>query len=139
MIAYVDASVLLRVVLRQTNALQEWTQIDRGVSSALVTAESLRTLDRLRLRAQLSDSELALRRQAALAVIASLELVEIDTTVLDRAAQPMPTELGTLDAIHLASALLWRESTGEVLMMATHDRALALGAQAHGIRVIGIS
>jgi predicted nucleic acid-binding protein len=139
MIAYVDASVLLRVVLRQPNALPEWTQIDRGVSSALVTTESLRTLDRLRLRAQLSDSELAPRRQAVLAVIASLELVEIDGTVLDRATQPMPTELGTLDAIHLASALLFRESTGEELMMATHDRALALGAQAHGIRVIGIS
>jgi predicted nucleic acid-binding protein len=139
MIAYVDASVLLRVVLRQPNALPGWTQIDRGVSSALVTTESLRTLDRLRLRAQLSDSELAPRRQAVLAVIASLELVEIDATVLNRAAQPMPTELGTLDAIHLASALLWRESTGQELMMATHDRALALGAQAHGIRVIGIS
>ena len=139
MIAYVDASVLLRVVLRQPNALPEWTQIDRGLSSALVTTESLRTLDRLRLRAQLSDSELAPRRQAVLAVIASLELVEIDGTVLNRAAQPMPTELGTLEAIHLASALLFRESTGEELMMATHDRALALGAQAHGIRVIGIS
>ena len=96
-------------------------------------------MDRLRLRAQLSDSELALRRQAVLAVIASLELVEVDATALDRAAQPMPTELGTLDAIHLASALLWRDSTGEELMMATHDRALALGAQAHGIHVIGIS
>jgi uncharacterized protein len=139
MTAYVDASVLLRIVLRQPNALAEWTQIDRGVSSALVTTESLRTLDRLRLRAQLSDSELAPRRQAVLAVIASLELVEIDVVVLDRAAQPMPTELGTLDAIHLASALLWRESTGEELMMATHDRALALGAQAYGIRVIGMS
>jgi predicted nucleic acid-binding protein len=137
MIAYVDASVVLRVVLRQPNALREWTQIDRGVSSALVTTESLRTLDRLRLRAQLSDSKLAPRRQAVLALIASLELVEIDGTVLDRAAQPMPTELGTLEAIHLASALLFRESTGEELMMATHDRALALGAQAHGIRVIG--
>ena len=139
MIAYVDASVLLRVVLGQPNALPEWTQIDRGLSSALVTTESLRTLDRLRLRAQLSDSKLAPRRQAVLALIASLELVEIDGTVLDRAAQPMPTELGTLEAIHLASALLFRESTGEELMMATHDRALALGAQAHGIRVIGIS
>ena len=129
----------LRVVLGQRNALQEWAQIDRGVSSALVTTESLRTLDRLRLRAQIPDSELALRREAVLAVTASLELVEIDATVLDRAAQPMPTELVTLDAIHLASARLWRESTGEELMMATHDRALALGAQAHGVRVIGIS
>lgn len=137
MIAYVDASVLLRVVLRQPNALPQWAQIDRGVSSALVATESLRTLDRLRLRAQLSDAEVALRRRAVLEVIASLEIIEIDTLVLDRAAQPMPTELGTLDAIHLASALLWRETTGEDLTMATHDRALALGAEAHGMRVLG--
>ena len=139
MIAYVDASVLLRVVLRQPNALREWARIERGVSSALVQTESLRTLDRLRLRAQLADAEVALRREAVLAVIASLELIEIDATVLDRAAQPMPTELGTLDAIHLASALLWREATGGELTMATHDRALALGARAHGLRVVGTS
>jgi predicted nucleic acid-binding protein len=139
MTVYVDASVLLRVVLRQPNALREWAQIDRGVSSALVMTESLRTLDRLRLRAHISDAELALRRQSVLAVVASLEIVEIDETVLNRAAQPMPTELGTLDAIHLSSALLWRESTGKDLTMATHDRALALGAQAHGMRVLGIT
>jgi predicted nucleic acid-binding protein len=53
MIAYVDASVLLRVVLRQPNALPEWTQIEQGVSSALVATESLRTLDRLQLRARI--------------------------------------------------------------------------------------
>ena len=139
MIAYVDASVLLRVVMRQPNSLREWGQIERGVSSALIVTESLRTLDRLRLRAQLSDAEIAMRRGAVLAVIASLELIEIDETVLDRAAQPMPTELGTLDAIHLASALLWREASGRDLAMATHDRALALGAQAHGLRILGAS
>jgi hypothetical protein len=49
----------------------------------------------------------------------------------------MPTELGTLDAIHLATALLWKEMTKGDLVMATHDRALALGAQAHGLRVVG--
>jgi predicted nucleic acid-binding protein len=139
MIAYVDASVLLRVVMRQPNSLREWGQIERGVSSALIVTESLRTLDRLRLRAQLSDAEIAIRRGAVLAVIASLELIEIDETVLDRGAQPMPTELGTLDAIHLASALLWREASGLDLAMATHDRTLALGAQAHGLRILGAS
>lgn len=103
----------------------------------MVATESLRTLDRLRLRARMSDADVALRRRAILNVIAALELVEVDAIVLDRAAQPMPTELGTPDAIHLASALLWREAAGEELVMATHDRALALGAQAHGLRVVG--
>src|SRR5205807_682512 len=103
MIAYVDASVLLRVALRQPDALPEWRQIEQGVSSALVMTESLRTLDRLRLRATLPDAEIASRRAKILELIGSLELVEIDAVVLDRAAQPMPTELGTLDAIHLGA------------------------------------
>ena len=139
MIAYVDASVLLRVALRQPDALPEWRQIQQGVSSALVRTESLRTLDRLRLRANLADAEVASRRATILQLIASLELVEIDTAVLDRAAQPMPTELGTLDAIHLATALLWKEMTREELVMATHDGGLALGAQAHGLPVVGVT
>ena len=138
MISYVDASVLLRVALRQSNALSEWPQIERGVSSALIVIESLRTLDRLRLRAKLSDKEVAVRRSNILALIGSLEIVEIDDAVLNRASQPMPTELGTLDAIHLATALLWRESIRAELVMATHDQALAVGAQAHGLKVVGV-
>jgi uncharacterized protein len=136
-IAYVDASVLLRVALRQPDMLPEWRQIDQGISSALVTVESLRTLDRLRLRANLSDMEVATRRAIILRLIASLEIVNIDSGVLDRAAQPMPTELGTLDAIHLATALLWKDTTGIELVMATHDQALAIGARAHGLAVVG--
>jgi len=50
----------------------------------------------------------------------------------------MPTELGTFDAIHLATALLWREMRRVDLVMATHDEALALGAQAHGLPVVGV-
>jgi predicted nucleic acid-binding protein len=138
-IAYVDASVLLRVALRQPDALPAWRQINQGVSSALTLTECLRTLDRLRLRTNLSDIEVARRRATILSLIASLDIVEIDATVLDRAAQPMPTVLGTLDAIHLATALLWRESTRKDLVMATHDAALALGAQAHGLAVAGVS
>ena len=137
MTAYIDASVLLRLALGQPDALPEWPQIQQGVSSALVMTESLRTLDRLRLRANLADSEVASRRATILNLIASLELVEVDAMVLERAAQPMPTELGTLDAIHLATALLWKEMTRVNLVMATHDGALALGAQAHGLPVVG--
>lgn len=83
------------------------------MSSALVTTESLRALDRLRLRANLTDFEVANRRTTILQLIAPLELVEIDAVVLERAAQPLPTEIGTLDAIHLATALLWRDMTRE--------------------------
>lgn len=138
MIAYVDASVLLRIALGQRDALREWHDVHQGVSSALITVESLRTLDRLRIRANLADSEIASRRATVLKLIASLEIVEITSSVLERAAQPMPAERGTLDAIHLATALLWKESEDAELVMATHDRALAIAAQAHGLMAIGI-
>lgn len=138
MIAYVDASVLLRLALGQPDALTEWPQIRRGVASALVITESLRTLDRLRLRAKLDDADLARRRGAILALADSIELVEVDGIVLNRAAQPMPTELGTLDAIHLATALLWKDMSHVPLVMATHDAALATAAKAHGLATVGV-
>src|SRR5262245_53598144 len=127
------------MALGQANALSEWGSIRQGVVSALVRTESLKTLDRLRVRASLPDAEVARRRETVLAVIAALEVVDVDSVVLDRAAQPMPTELGTLDAIHLATALLWQEVEGTALVMATHDRALALGARAHGLTVVGVT
>jgi len=39
MIVYVDASVLLRLVLGQPPVLREWRSIDTAVASALVEVE----------------------------------------------------------------------------------------------------
>jgi predicted nucleic acid-binding protein len=101
--------------------------------------ESLRTLDPLRLRAKLSDADVPTRRAAIVSLIASLELVELDAAVFDRALQPMPTELGTLDAIHLATALLWKEMMAADITIATDDAALGLSAKAHGLTVVGLA
>ena len=139
MTAYVDSSVLLRVVLGQAGALKEWKTIRRGVASALVQVECLRTLDRLRLRAGITDPEIARRRETIFRLLEAIDIVEADRAVLTRAAQPLPTELGTLDAIHLASALLWRDTSGDDLVMATHDVALGLAARSFGFPVIGIA
>jgi predicted nucleic acid-binding protein len=129
---------VLRLAHGQPNALAGWSKIQRGASSALVMIESLRTVDRLRLRARLSDAEVAIRRAAILSLVGSLELVESDAAIMDRASQPVPTELGTLDAIHLATALLWTEMTRTQITMATHDAALGLRAKAHGLAVVGL-
>ena len=137
MIAYVDSSVLLRKVLRQPGALREWAAIRTGVASALAETECLRSLDRLRLRTGLADTDLARRREAVFRLLESIEVVEVTAPVLARASQPLPTELGTLDAIHLATALLWREHNGGDIVMATHDVALATAARACGLTVVG--
>ncbi len=138
MIAYLDSSVLLRVVLRQRNALKEWRAIEQGIASALVEVECLRTLDRLRMAEGLQDDDIAVRREAVFRLLEAMEVIEPTRPVLARAAQPLPTALGTLDAIHLATALLWQERTGTDLTVATHDIALGTAARASGLRVVGL-
>lgn len=137
MIAYLDSSVLLRIILGQKDKLAEWKSIRRGVASALVEVECLRTLDRLRLSRGLPDKELAAWREAVFRIVREIEIVEPTRVVLSRASQPFPTPLGTLDAIHLATALLWREREPADLVMTTHDATLAVAARACGFLVVG--
>lgn len=137
MIAYLDSSVLLRIVLGQPDALKEWRKVRTGVASALVEVECLRTLDRLRLIRRIADEAIALRRETIYRLLEAIEVVELTAAVLSRAAQPFPTSLGTLDAIHLATAILWTERSGESLVMATHDATLTTAARACGLEVVG--
>ncbi len=137
MIAYLDSSVILRLVLNEPTLLGEWPDVHHGVTSALAEVEVLRTLDRLRfLTPTIDPPALAGRREAAFRILEGLETIDITRVVLARAAQPLPTPLGTLDAIHLVSAMGWREQF-EGLIFATHDVALSAAARASGFEVIG--
>ncbi len=136
MIAYVDASVLLRLVLGEPGRLAKWREVETAVSSALAEVEVVRTLDRLRVRAELTPEETADRRGTAYRLLEAVSLADVSTPILRRAADPFPTPLSTLDAIHLATALAWRDARREVVM-ATHDAQLALAARACGFEVIG--
>ena len=138
MIAYIESSVVLRLVLGQPDTLAEWRALDGGVASALVEVECLRTLDRLRLAEGLRETELARRRETVYRMLETLEVVEATRPILTRAAQPLPVVLGTLDAIHLATAIAWREVSETDLTFATHDARLATAARALGLHTIGV-
>jgi predicted nucleic acid-binding protein len=131
-IAYLDSSVLLWIVLREAGQLSEWRDIATGVVSALAEVECLRTLDRVHLEGGLSDRDLVRRRATVFHLLEAVDLVDISRAVLARATQPFPTPVRTLDATHLATALAWRETHEPGLVMATHDRALAEAAHACG-------
>ena len=137
MIAYLDSSVLLRVILGQKGRLREWPSIQEGVASALAEVECLRSLDRLRHRGDLADADVATRREAVYRLLDEMTVVDPTRAVLGRAGEPLASPLGSLDAIHLATALVWRESTGTDLIFATHDEALATAARSMGFQVLG--
>ena len=138
MIAYIDSSIVLRLILGQPESLAEWRALDGGVASALVEVECLRTRDRLRLAAGLRETELARRREAVYRILETLEVVPPTGPILTRAAQPLPVALGTLDALHLATALAWREAAEQDLVFATHDTRLGTAARALGLHTIGV-
>lgn len=134
--AYLDSSVLLRVVLGEPNRLPEWSRISSAVTSEIARVECLRALDRLRLAGAIDDRELARRRMTMLSLLSGIETVRLNRAVLDRASEAFPTQVRTLDAVHLASALLVRPRAA-ALRFATHDGELATAALAVGFRVIG--
>ncbi len=137
MTAYVDTSVFLRLLLREGDALENLRTYDSLVSSELIAVESSRTIDRLRLQGSLSTDEAASRLRVMAEWLDAIDLVLLRPPVLNRASEPLPTALGTLDALHLASALVWRDRTQQPLVMATHDAALALAARAFRFDVVG--
>jgi predicted nucleic acid-binding protein len=134
--AYVDTSVVLRIALGESRPLREWRSIDMACCSELLRIESLRSLDRARILLHLPDAQLALRREAVLTIIKGFHVARLDARVLARAADPFPTLIRTLDAIHLATAVLARNEH-EDLVFATHDEHLATAARAVGFDVIG--
>ena len=82
------------------------------------------------------DRELARRRATALSVLSGFEQVRLNRAVLERAADPFPVKIRSLDALHVASALLVR-TRFPALRFATHDVDLGAAAAAEGLPVIG--
>lgn len=132
---YLDSSVVLGRILREPRAFTDWSSWEWVVTSELARVETMRTLDRLRIRGRLSDGELADAASLLRSLLTIVEQVRIEAAILQRAAAPFPTALGTLDAIQLASALLWTEEHGQPLVFLTHDAELAMAARACGLDV----
>ena len=59
MTAYVDTSVILRILFREPSPVEVWGKWQRAFSSNLWRVEALRNVDRLRLSGDLSDEEVA--------------------------------------------------------------------------------
>ena len=126
---YVDSSVPLLALMEQTGG-SEAAALDehrgealRKVSSALLDVEVSRALRREGLDPALAD-----------ALLDSIDLVVIDDEVVQR-AKALTGELKSLDAIHLATALMLDHPRDPVVLL-THAARLAEAARAHGLEVI---
>jgi predicted nucleic acid-binding protein len=132
-----DTSVVLRLLLAQPDSLKDWTDYENRIGSTLVEVESLRTLDRMRLTGGISEEQSQEYRGALYEFLETLELVEPSSAILRRAAGSFPAVLGTLDAIHLSTALAWQDERAVPLTVATHDLLFGKAARALGFKTVG--
>jgi predicted nucleic acid-binding protein len=137
MVAYVDSSVLLRIVLGEPEPLREFSQIKYAVSSELIRVECLRTMDRYRVRSALSEADYLEVIGVIHKLLSDIEQVKVTSLVLNRAAQSYPISLGTLDAIHLTTCLLYGERVREKVILCSHDETLKRAGRSMGIEVLG--
>jgi len=133
---YLDTSVVLRVLFREPNPIDFWGKWDRAFSSALWRIEALRTVDRLRLLHEITDVEVADLVRDIQTTHDTFAICPLDERILQRASETFPTVVGTLDAIHLATAISVRESD-KVDFLLTHDSQLGTAARSVGFHVRG--
>lgn len=123
---YVDTSVFGRVMLEEPDKKairRDLARFDQSVASRLLRVE-------LRRVARREDVV-----EAAERILDDVLLIPMDEGVLAAAETISPTTVGTLDAIHLATAVRLSKA-GELDALMTYDKRLADGAREHGITVL---
>jgi uncharacterized protein len=122
---YVDTSALLKLLRAEvgsTEMAELVAERDDLVSSSLLAVETRRGVAR---------NDPAWLPRADL-LLADVELVAMTDAVVESASHLPDPYLRSLDAIHLATALLLGD---ELDMLVTYDDRLADAARAHGIAV----
>ncbi|HEX2285247.1 MAG TPA: type II toxin-antitoxin system VapC family toxin [Mycobacterium sp.] len=123
---YVDSSALVKMVIEEAESLALAQYLagfpdDSRVTAAIARTELLRAVAR-------SGSAAETARDA----LARLSFVAVTTSVLEAAAAIRPPEIRTLDAIHLAAALV----VPDLRALVTYDRRLSEAATHAGLPVV---
>ena len=143
MTVYLDTSVVLSWLLNQEPSIEEWGSWQAAYTSEIGRVEFHRTIDRLRLGGDLDDHERVFVHERFTTFWRSVYRVRVSGALLTRASQASqsyPTVVGTLDAIHLTSALAAHERRNrQIDEFLTHDGQLGAAARAVGFAVRGVA
>ncbi len=138
MILYVESSAILAWLLGEpsaTVAMRELRAADSIVTSSLTALECARGLSRAKALGRITNAgELAALRLLDEAE-ASWDVHDLSERVIARARGSFQSEpVRTLDALHLATALIFKEALGELCIL-TFDQRILDNALAMGIAV----
>ena len=138
MTLYVESSAVLAWLLDEPAGAAVrllLTSAELIVASDLTLIECDRVLHRAAALGELTEAETADRRAHLATAASHWHVLRIAPDIVDRARQPFPGDpIRTLDAIHLASALVARASVAGLQLLSLDDR-IRRAASALGLRV----
>lgn len=125
---YLDTSAMVKLVVAEPEsaALIDWLNehdIEPLVTSVIGRIELLRAAMRVD----------AAGTAAARQLLASVDGLILTDEIVEQAGALAPSELRTLDAIHLATALVYRRS---ITALCAYDHRLLAAARVHGLPVV---
>jgi predicted nucleic acid-binding protein len=128
---YVESSAVLAWLLdEEAGAFVRKTLSETEIvlASDLTLIECDRVLHRAAALGELTEAEVADRRAHLATAAAHWHVLRIGSEVVDRARQPFPGDpIRTLDAIHLASALVARSAVARLELLSLDDRIRGAG------------
>ena len=133
---YVDSSVILRYLLTSSTEFERVREFERVGSSELLFIECHRVLHRYRLEAMITDEQLEEAVTYFNELYERLHIFDMSPPVKKRASETFPTVIGTLDAIHLATASIWANQEPGPLVVFTFDGQMRRCAQSMGLHAI---
>lgn len=128
---YLDSTYVLRQLLGAGEGWQLWGKWEKAYASALLRAECSRAANALKQEGKLDDGQRARLGSWIETVCACVTTVPVSDAVLQRAAEPFPVDVGTLQSLHLATLLELR-AAGVTCKVATDDAGLLRAAQSLG-------
>lgn len=123
---YLDTSVVLAHLLAEDRQPPPQLWAETLVSSRLLEHEAWTRIHDAGLRESHGD---ALR-----GILARVAMLELHPSVLQRALDPFPTPVRTLDSLHLASACFLRDRN-QRLSLATYDTRMEAAAAALAVPI----
>ena len=123
---YLDSSVALAYLFGETRRPEDDFWRATFASSRLLKFEVFNRINARRVKTEWVD--------AAQALLHRVQQIELASTVLERALDPFPVPVRTLDALHLATMHHLRER-GVELALASYDERLVAAARAMGFEV----
>jgi hypothetical protein len=137
--AYVDTSVLVKAYVEEPDSARALATLARHVvvSCAIAPIELTSAIRRRREQGDLTDRDVDLVRRRLQRDRRGWELHAVDESVLERAedvARTVPVR--TLDALHLACALTFRQSAGVEVPFVTADHRQRRAATALGLEAV---